>query len=84
MKIVYTDNFAEYMRTLKDRALYTMIIKRLERVSLGNFGDTKLISQGIFELRIHHGSGHRIYYTKKKKNLSYCSVLEINQAKKKT
>ena len=65
LKIVYTDNFSEYMRSLKDITLHTLILKRLERVSLGNFGDTKLLSQGIYELRIHYGSGHRIYYTKK-------------------
>ena len=39
---------------------------RIERVRLGNLGDTKLIKNGngIFELRIDFGSGYRIYFGK--------------------
>ncbi len=39
---------------------------RLNRVRLGNFGDCSVISgsKGIFELRIDHGPGYRIYFGK--------------------
>ncbi len=41
------------------------IVARLRRISLGNFGDAKPVGSGISELRIHHGAGYRIYFTKR-------------------
>lgn len=38
---------------------------RLARIRGGNFGDSKAIGDGVFELRIHYGPGYRIYYGKK-------------------
>ncbi len=35
---------------------------RLDRVSLGNFGDYKNVGEGVYELRFFFGSGYRIYY----------------------
>ena len=42
----------------------TIIKSRIDRIRLGNFGDTKPIKngQGIRELRIKYGPGYRIYY----------------------
>ena len=33
-------------------------------MELGNFGDSKSIGDGVAELRIHFGSGYRVYYAK--------------------
>lgn len=42
-----------------------MIARRLDRISAeGNFGDVKYFD-GIGELRIHHGPGYRIYFTRR-------------------
>ena len=35
---------------------------RIDRVELGNFGDHKSVGAGVFELRVHHGPGLRVYY----------------------
>src|SRR5690242_7298319 len=43
-----------------------VITARLARIRLGNFGDCKAFN-GINELRIHYGSGYRIYYGKRGK-----------------
>jgi putative addiction module killer protein len=35
---------------------------RIDRLSLGNFGDCKALGGGLFELRIDWGPGYRVYY----------------------
>lgn len=47
-----------------DAAARAIIKARLDRISLGNFGDSKTIqgANGIKELRIKYGPGYRIYY----------------------
>lgn len=35
---------------------------RLDRVSLGNFGDHKPVGEGVYELRFFFGPGYRVYY----------------------
>ena len=42
------------------------IITRLDRVKVGNFGDSKYLKGGVYELRLHFGSGYRIYFGKEK------------------
>jgi putative addiction module killer protein len=47
---------------LEDKILRYRIKERLDRVALGNLGDYKFISNGVYELRLAFGSGYRIYY----------------------
>lgn len=51
-----------------DKTTQAVVKNRLERIRLGNFGDTKMIKNGggIFELRINYGPGYRIYFGKKR------------------
>lgn len=48
-----------------------VINNRLDRMSLGNFGDAKLLKStgGIWELRINWGPGYRIYFGKSAKTI---------------
>src|SRR3990167_8896092 len=57
--------FSEWLDSL-DTETYTIIVNRLKRIRLGNFGDTKIIKgvKGIWELRIQYGPGYRIYFGK--------------------
>jgi putative addiction module killer protein len=55
------DDWFESLRELNTRA---KILTRLDRLKLGNFGDCKTLGDGIAELRVHHGPGIRIYYSK--------------------
>ena len=34
---------------------------RLRNLSLGNTGDAKQVGGGLFEMRMHHGPGYRLY-----------------------
>ena len=40
------------------------LLRRLDRVRQGNFGDFKHIGDGVYELRIDYGPGYRVYYGK--------------------
>ena len=62
IRVEETDNFKKWMRDMKDRKARSIINARIRRLSLGNKGDTKYITDGISELRIDFGPGYRVYY----------------------
>lgn len=47
---------------MRDRLANTRIDIRIRRLSLGNAGDAKAVGEGVFELRIDHGPGYRVYF----------------------
>ena len=50
------------MSGLRDNRTKAKIVARIDRLSLGNFGDCKALGNGLFELRIDWGPGYRVYY----------------------
>ena len=54
--------FAEWLKKVKDHTMRSRIERRLERVELGNYGDCEPVGEGVFELRLHFGSGYRVYF----------------------
>jgi putative addiction module killer protein len=65
--IVYSDKtgkepFTNWLNSLKDLQVRRRILARLRRVEQGNYGDCKHIQDGVFELRLFFGPGHRIYF----------------------
>jgi len=54
--------FAEWQSGLRDAKVKAAIIRRLNRVEQGNFGDHKYLKDGVSELRIAIGPGYRAYY----------------------
>lgn len=66
--VIYTTNtgkrpYSTWKNRL-DAEARSIIIGRLDRIRLGNFGDAKVIKGGggIYELRINYGPGYRIYF----------------------
>ncbi len=57
----------EFDKWLKKQSndVRTAVLMRLVRVADGNIGDTKSVGDNVFELRIFHRPGFRIYYTKR-------------------
>lgn len=54
--------FVEWLESLEDRKARYRIKEKLDKVALGNLGDHKFVSDGVYELRLAFGSGYRIYY----------------------
>ncbi len=59
--------FIEWVESIKDIVIKAKIKNRVRRIELGNFGDCKLIKNGIHELRLHFGPGYRVYFGKTSK-----------------
>jgi len=60
-----TEIFSKWLLKLKDIKGKVSILRRIKRVSQGNFGDCKFVGDSVSELRITTGPGYRIYYTQK-------------------
>jgi putative addiction module killer protein len=54
--------FSEWLASLHDERVRVRIRVRLDRVSLGNFGDCRSVGKGVQELRIYYGPGYRVYF----------------------
>jgi putative addiction module killer protein len=55
--------FSEWLISLRDSRARAKIRVRLDRVSLGNFGDCHGVGDGVQELRIDYGPGYRVYFS---------------------
>jgi putative addiction module killer protein len=55
--------FSEWLGALRDIKVRAKIRVRLDRVSLGNFGDCRGVGDGVQELRIDYGPGYRVYFS---------------------
>jgi len=56
------DLFQEWLDALRDTAGRSVVLRRLDRLSGGNFGDCRPCREGVWELRIDFGPGYRVYY----------------------
>jgi len=56
------DVVGNWLTGLEDLKARARIAARLDRLSLGNFGDCKALREGVSELRIDWGPGYRVYY----------------------
>ncbi len=62
--IKQTQYFSKWLLKLKDIKAKVSILRRIDRIKLGNFGDYKSIGNNLLELRITTGPGYRVYFTK--------------------
>lgn len=88
--IKQTDYFSKWLSKLKDIKGKVSILRRIDRIKKGNFGDFKSLGSELYELRITVGAAYRVYYTKKNDEIvillyggdksTQCS--DINKARK--
>ena len=56
------DLLGDWLARLADLQAKARILARIDRLAVGNFGDSKPLRGGISELRIDWGPGYRVYY----------------------
>ena len=54
--------FLKWFKHLKDSVIVDRIQQRVDGLSTGYFGDCKYLEAGIYEMRLHFGSGYRVYF----------------------
>jgi len=61
LELIKSTTFDRWLCGLRDPKAAGRIQVRLDRLSMGNFGDVKPVGGGISELRIDYGPGYRVY-----------------------
>jgi putative addiction module killer protein len=56
------ESFSLWLDLLKDAKTEAVILKRIERIAGGNFGDVESVGGGVSELKIDFGPGYRVYF----------------------
>lgn len=59
-----TEEFDDWLTSLKDRLGKARILHRIDAATLGNFGECEPVGEGVSEMKIHVGPGYRVYYTR--------------------
>lgn len=60
-----SDAFRGWLSGLRDARAKARIASRIRSATLGNFGDVEPVGDGVYEMRIHHGPGYRLYYLRR-------------------
>ena len=58
------DLFSEWLKKLRDPVAKVQVLKRVNRMGQGNFGDIEFCGEGVWEMRIDVGPGYRVYYAR--------------------
>jgi putative addiction module killer protein len=64
-EIFRTAEFVKWRAELRDRTAALHVSRRMARLAEGNFGDSRSVGSAVSELRIDHGPGYRIYFTRR-------------------
>jgi len=64
-EIETTEEFDAWLHNLRDISMRGFIAKRITIMSSGSLGETRSLGGGLFEAKIRHGSGYRLYFVNK-------------------
>ncbi|MDR1015267.1 MAG: type II toxin-antitoxin system RelE/ParE family toxin [Coriobacteriales bacterium] len=63
MDVRRTDEFADWLKRLRDADARARINLRIDRIEMtGNFGDAESVGDGVSELKVDCGPGYRLYF----------------------
>jgi putative addiction module killer protein len=63
------DPYQQWLDKLQDLKGRVVILRRVDRLMEGNFGDHSFCREGVWELRIHFGPGYRVDYAQEGKTV---------------
>ena len=63
MRVRKTDDYRDWIDTLKDRAARARVLMRVDRLIHGNPGSHRDLTEGVSELKVDVGPGYRVYYS---------------------
>ena len=69
LKLEKTDEYQDWFAGLTDKLVKARIQARIRRLQEGNAGDVVLLGEGVRELRLHFGSGWRVYYAERNEEI---------------
>ena len=69
MQVRKTDDYRDWVDTLKDRAGRARVLMRVDRLIHGNPGSHRDLTEGVSELKVDVGPGYRVYYSQRGQTL---------------
>ncbi|MCV0441082.1 MAG: type II toxin-antitoxin system RelE/ParE family toxin [Hydrogenophaga sp.] len=63
--VLQTEEFADWLDTLKDKRAQIRIAARLRQAEAGNLGDWRSVEGDVSEMRVHYGPGYRLYFVRR-------------------
>lgn len=60
-----TNEYDAWFKSLSDKLVKARIEARVDRLMMGNPGDCEPVGEGVSEMRLHFGSGWRVYFTER-------------------
>jgi len=65
IEIRKTQQYQRWFDGLRDKTTKLRVEVRIRRLSLGNPGQHRVLTDGVTELKIDHGAGYRVYFTQR-------------------
>jgi putative addiction module killer protein len=65
VQIQMTEDYRDWINSLRDRAARARIQVRIDRLVHGNPGSCRHLADGVSELKIDYGPGYRVYFTER-------------------
>jgi putative addiction module killer protein len=62
LRVHKTPTFDDWYESLRDHRARVRIHARIERLTVGHFGDSRPLGGGLFEMRVDLGPGYRVYF----------------------
>ncbi|MBS7350770.1 MAG: type II toxin-antitoxin system RelE/ParE family toxin [Comamonas sp.] len=63
--VIETEDFADWLDSIKDMPTRIRLRRRLSKATLGNLGDVKPVGDSVWEMREFFGPGWRMYYVQR-------------------